>query len=51
MGARWFAFNWGLALVRERLEARRRGEQVEVPWTLPGLRREWNRQKESVAPW
>ncbi|MCL6521906.1 MAG: IS607 family element transposase accessory protein TnpB [Firmicutes bacterium] len=50
-GARRFVFNWGLALVKERLEARRRGEDVEVPWTLPALRREWNRQKEAVAPW
>lgn len=51
VGARRFAFNWGLALVQERLEARRRGEDVEVPWTLPALRREWNRAKEAVAPW
>ncbi|CAB3390916.1 IS607 family element RNA-guided endonuclease TnpB [Kyrpidia spormannii] len=50
-GARRFAFNWGLALVKERLEARERGEDVEVPWTLAALRREWNRQKEQVAPW
>jgi putative transposase len=51
VGARRFAFNWGLALVKERLEARKRGEDVEVPWTLPALRREWNRAKETVAPW
>jgi len=51
VGARRFAFNWGLALVKERLEARRRAEGVEVPWTLPALRREWNRAKETVAPW
>jgi putative transposase len=51
VGARRFAFNWGLALVKERLEARRQGEDVEVPWTLPALRREWNRAKETVAPW
>ncbi len=49
--ARRFAFNWGLALVKERLEARARGEDVEVPWTLAALRREWNRQKHRVAPW
>ena len=24
---------------------------VEVPWTLPELRREWNRAKHQVAPW
>ncbi|MFN3486835.1 MAG: helix-turn-helix domain-containing protein, partial [Planctomycetota bacterium] len=51
VGARRFAFNWGLALVKERLEARKQGEDVEVPWTLPALRREWNRAKETVAPW
>lgn len=51
VGARRFAFNWGLALVKERLEARRRGEDVDVPWTLPALRREWNRAKDAVALW
>jgi putative transposase len=51
VGARRFAFNWGLALVKERLEARWRGEDVEVPWALPVLRREWNRAKEAAAPW
>ena len=51
VGARRFAFNWGLALVKERLEARKRGEPGEVPWTLEALRREWNRAKETVAPW
>lgn len=50
-GAARFAFNWGLALVKERLDARTRGEDVEVPWTLPALRREWNRHKAEVAPW
>ncbi len=51
VGARRFAFNWGLALVKERLEARQQGEDVDVPWTLPALRREWNGAKETVAPW
>ena len=27
------------------------GLDVEVPWTLPALRREWNRAKDQVAPW
>jgi IS605 OrfB family transposase len=27
------------------------GHDVEVPWTLPALRREWNRAKDQVAPW
>ncbi|MCY0879713.1 MAG: helix-turn-helix domain-containing protein [Firmicutes bacterium] len=51
VGARRFVFNWGLALVKERLDARDRGETVAVPWTLPELRREWNQAKATVAPW
>jgi putative transposase len=51
VGAARFVYNWGLELVKERLDARARGEDVEVPWTLPALRREWNRQKHAVAPW
>lgn len=50
VGARRLAFNWGLARVAERLEARRRGEDVDGPWTLPALRREGNQAKEVVAP-
>jgi putative transposase len=50
-GAARFAFNWGLDLVKERLEARRREGAQEVPWNLPALRREWNRIKEEKAPW
>ncbi|MBO0685767.1 MAG: IS607 family element transposase accessory protein TnpB [Candidatus Dormibacteraeota bacterium] len=50
-GAARFAFNWGLGLVRERLGARAAGQEVHVPWTLPELRREWNRAKPEVAPW
>jgi putative transposase len=49
-GAR-FAYNWGLELVEQRLGALAAGQQVEVPWTLPALRREWNRAKHQVAPW
>ena len=50
-GAARFAYNWGLGVVKERLDLRAAGEEVEVPWTLPALRREWNRQKHAVAPW
>jgi putative transposase len=50
-GAARFAYNWGLHLVQERLEQRWAGEDVEVPWTLPALRREWNQAKHEVAPW
>jgi IS605 OrfB family transposase len=50
-GAARLAFNWGLELVKQRLDERAAGDKVEVPWTLPALRREWNRAKEQVAPW
>lgn len=49
-GAR-FAYNWGLELVMRRLDERAAGQDVAVPWTLPALRREWNRAKDGVAPW
>ena len=50
-GASRFAFNWGLALVTERLGRRAAGEEVRVPWGLFELRREWNQAKGEVAPW
>lgn len=51
VGAARYAFNWGLALVKRRLDERAAGTQIEVPWTLAALRREWNRAKGEVAPW
>jgi putative transposase len=51
VGAARFAFNWGLAFVKNRLDQRASGSVVDVPWTLPALRREWNRTKHMVAPW
>ena len=50
-GAARFAYNWGLRLVQDRLEQRRTDPTVQVPWTLPDLRWEWNRAKHEVAPW
>ena len=70
-GAARFAFNWGLALIKDRLDARRVLEALAVrqgattaeaavwaaglagpvPWSLPGLRRQWNQAKDHVAPW
>ena len=49
-GAR-FAYNWGLELVKRRLDERAVGQDVQVPWTLAALRREWNRAKHQAAPW
>jgi putative transposase len=37
-GAARYAYNWGLHMVEQRLEKRRAGEDIEVPWTLPALR-------------
>ena len=50
-GAALFAYNWGLELVTTRLDQRKAGQSVQVPWTLPALRREWNRAKDEAAPW
>jgi putative transposase len=50
-GAARVAYNWGLDLVKLRLSEHRADPTVQVPWTLPELRREWNRAKHEVAPW
>jgi IS605 OrfB family transposase len=50
-GAARYAFNWALDLVKQCLDQRAAGMDVEVPWTLPALRKEWNRAKPIVAPW
>jgi putative transposase len=50
-GAALFAYNWGLELVTSRLDQRAAGQDVQVPWSLAELRREWNRTKQEVAPW
>ena len=50
-GASRFAYNWGLELVMQRLNARAAGLDVQVPWSLFDLRREWNKAKHQVAPW
>jgi putative transposase len=48
-GAARFAFNWGLGLIKQRMEARAAGQEVRLPWTLP--RPECNQAKPEVAPW
>ncbi|OHV22555.1 transposase [Parafrankia soli] len=58
-GAARFAFNWGLSRVKAAVEQRAaeasygvpEAERTPVPWTMPTLRREWNRAKGDVAPW
>jgi transposase len=50
-GASRFAYNWALEHVRQCMEAKAAGEDIQVPWTLFELRRAWNRAKHEVAPW
>jgi putative transposase len=50
-GAARVAYNWGLGLVTTRLDQRQADPSIQVPCTLPELRREWNQAKDEVAPW
>jgi putative transposase len=52
-GASRFWFNQGLALVTERLDARKRGENVRVPWSYRALCSEFKGDtiKDELAPW
>src|SRR5918999_103936 len=52
-GASRFWFNAGLALVKERLDARARGEDVRVPWSYKALCSEFKAEavKDELAPW
>jgi len=50
-GAARFAYNFGLALVKGSLDRLGAGADVEVPWTLPALRRGWNAAEHELAPW
>jgi putative transposase len=52
-GASRFWFNAGLALVKERLDARERGQDVRVPWSYKQLCSEFkgDAMKDALAPW
>jgi putative transposase len=50
-GAARVAYNRGLDLVTTRLDQPQADPTIQVPWTLPELRREWNQAKDEVAPW
>jgi putative transposase len=52
-GASRFWFNQGLALVKERLDARAVGEDVRVPWSYKQLCSEFRGDavKDELAPW
>jgi putative transposase len=52
-GASRFWFNAGLALVKDRLDARERGQDVRVPWSYHQLCSEFKGEaiKDALAPW
>jgi putative transposase len=50
-GAARVAYNRGLDLVTTRLDQPQADPTIQVPWTLPELRREWNQAKDEFAPW
>jgi putative transposase len=50
-GASRFFFNWGLGLVKERLDQRAAGEDVPVPWSYHALCSEFAKVAAEVAPW
>jgi putative transposase len=50
-GAARFTYNWGLELVKTRLDQSQTDPSVVVPWNLFDLQREWYRTKDQTAPW
>jgi putative transposase len=50
-GASRFFFNWGLGLVKKRLDQRAAGEEVRVPWSYHALCSEFAKVSDEVAPW
>jgi putative transposase len=50
-GASRYWFNQGLALVKERLDRQRAGEDVRVPWTYKSLCSELAPLKDELCPW
>lgn len=59
-GARRFAYNWALRVVRDNLDVRRAEREAgvneadltpAVSWSAFALCKQWNQVKETVAPW
>jgi len=51
-GARRKAFNWGLARIKNDMDAKALDPQhPSVAWSHGELRKAWNRDKDEVAPW
>lgn len=51
-GARRKAYNWALGAVKDDMDARKKAPAHEsTAWSLEALRRRWNTEKDTVAPW
>jgi putative transposase len=51
-GARRFAYNWALGHVKADMDAKASDHDYEsTKWGLEALRKRWNQDKDSVAPW
>lgn len=51
-GARRVAYNWALAKVKSDVDVKKEdADHQSTPWTLESLRKQWNREKDEVAPW
>jgi len=51
-GARRVGYNWALAKVKSDTDAKKEDADYQsTPWTLESLRKQWNREKDEVAPW
>jgi len=51
-GARRFAYNWALARVKADMDSRANDPRHQsVSWSLASLRKTWNTEKSSLAPW
>jgi putative transposase len=51
-GARRFAYNWALATVKADMDAKKNDASYNsTAWTLAALRKRWNQEKSTVAPW
>ncbi|MHB8325733.1 MAG: hypothetical protein ACYDHB_15170, partial [Candidatus Dormibacteria bacterium] len=51
-GGRRYAFNWALGQVKADMDARKiEPTHASVSWNLYALRKSWNAQKATVAPW
>ncbi len=59
-GGQRYAFNWGLARVKANLDQRNAERSYDIPddqltpsvsWSAYSLRKDWNQDKDTVAPW